>query len=74
MYVTALVYVPDNENKSHPAMPFRVDIHEKRESPYQSHCAGLIRATRSLVINWDAIGQGERSQFWDAKKTKAATT
>jgi cephalosporin-C deacetylase-like acetyl esterase len=24
-----------------------------------------------VVINWDAVGQGERSQFWDPKKKKS---
>jgi len=70
VYVTALVYVPDDGNKSHPAMLVPSGHSENGKVHYQSLCQHLVQHGY-IVINWDAIGQGERSQFWDAKKNKS---
>jgi len=70
VYVTALVYVPDDGNKSHPAMLVPSGHSENGKVHYQSLCQHLVQHGY-VVINWDAIGQGERSQFWDAKKNKS---
>jgi hypothetical protein len=70
VYVTALVYVPDDGNKSHPAVLVPSGHAENGKVHYQSLCQHLVQHGY-VVINWDAIGQGERSQFWDAKKNKS---
>ena len=70
VYVTALVYVPDDGNKSHPAILVPSGHSENGKVHYQSLCQHLVQHGY-VVINWDAIGQGERSQFWDAKKNKS---
>ena len=65
-YVTALVYVPENGDKVHPAILVPAGHSVDGKNHYQALCERL--ALRGyLVISWDPVGQGERSQFWDAK-------
>jgi len=69
-YVTALVYVPDNGDKVHPAILVPAGHSPDGKAHYQALCQRL--ALRGyLVISWDPVGQGERSQFWDAKTNKS---
>jgi hypothetical protein len=69
-YVTALVYVPDNGDKLHPAILVPAGHATNGKDHYQALCERL--ALRGyLVISWDPVGQGERSQFWDAKANKS---
>jgi len=69
-YVTALVYVPDNGDKIHPAILVPAGHAPNGKAHYQALCQRL--ALRGyLVISWDPVGQGERSQFWDAKAKKS---
>jgi hypothetical protein len=64
-YVTALVYVPENGEKVHPAVLVPAGHSPDGKAHYQDLCQRL--ALRGyLVISWDPVGQGERSQFWDA--------
>jgi pimeloyl-ACP methyl ester carboxylesterase len=70
IYVTALVYVPNNHAAQHPAVLVPAGHATNGKIHYQTLCARL--ANRGyLVIAWDPIGQGERSQFWDAKAHKS---
>jgi hypothetical protein len=69
-YVTALVYVPENGDKLHPAILVPAGHAESGKNHYQALCQRL--ALRGyLVISWDPVGQGERSQFWDQKTKKS---
>jgi pimeloyl-ACP methyl ester carboxylesterase len=71
IYVTALLYVPDvseraSENKKHPAVLVPAGHSSNGKDYYQALCQRLARRGY-VVISWDPVGQGERSQFWDAK-------
>jgi len=69
-YVTALVYVPENGDKPHPAILVPAGHSPDGKNHYQPLCQRL--ALRGyVVISWDPVGQGERSQFWDAKAKKS---
>lgn len=69
-YVTALVYVPENGEKIHPAILVPAGHATNGKDHYQALSERL--ALRGyLVIAWDPVGQGERSQFWDAKENKS---
>ncbi len=69
-YVTALVYVPENNDKVHPAILVPAGHSENGKIHYQDLCQRLVQRGY-LVISWDPVGQGERSQFWDAKAKKS---
>ena len=69
-YVTALVYVPDDEPKKHPAVLVPAGHSANGKAYYQALCQHLVKR-RYVVICWDPVGQGERSQFWDAKNHKS---
>jgi pimeloyl-ACP methyl ester carboxylesterase len=66
LYVTALVYVPENGEKVHPAILVAAGHSANGKIHYQDLCQRLVQRGY-LVISWDPVGQGERSQFWDAK-------
>ena len=69
-YVTALVYVPENGDMVHPAILVPAGHSPIGKAHYQELCQRL--ALRGyLVISWDPVGQGERSQFWDAKAKRS---
>jgi Acetyl xylan esterase (AXE1) len=70
LYVTALVYVPDNGEKVHPAVLVAAGHSANGKIHYQELCQRLVQRGH-LVISWDPIGQGERSQFWNAKTKKS---
>ncbi len=70
VYVSALVYVPDDRNKTHPAVLVPVGHAANGKANYQALCQRLAQRGY-VVICWDAVGQGERSQFWDAKAGKS---
>jgi len=69
-YVTALVYVPENGEKVHPAILVAAGHAQNGKIHYQDLCQRLVQRGY-LVISWDPVGQGERSQFWDAKTKKS---
>jgi hypothetical protein len=69
-YVTALVYVPENGAKVHPAVLVAAGHSPKGKIYYQDLCQRLVQRGY-LVISWDPVGQGERSQFWDAQANKS---
>jgi Acetyl xylan esterase (AXE1) len=71
VYVSALVYVPQDGNKTHPAVLVPSGHSANGKVYYQALCQRLVQRGY-VVINWDAIGQGERSQFWDAKNNKSS--
>ncbi len=70
VYVTALVYVPDDHSTKHPAVLVPAGHATNGKIHYQVLSQRL--ASRGyVVIAWDPVGQGERSQFWDAKAGKS---
>ena len=72
VYVTALVYVPDDggTTKKHPAILVAAGHATNGKAHYQTLCQRLV-LRGYVVIAWDPIGQAERSQFWDSKKSKS---
>lgn len=70
LYVTALVYVPDDAAPAHPAVLVPAGHSPQGKFHYQDLCQRLVQRGY-LVISWDPVGQGERSQFWDAKAQKS---
>jgi hypothetical protein len=68
IYVPALVYVPDDGPRRHPAILVPAGHSPKGKIFYQALCQRLVRRGY-VVIAWDPVGQGERSQFWDAKSS-----
>src|SRR5579872_5370164 len=70
VYVSALVYVPENGEKKHPAILVPAGHAENGKVHYQVLCQRLVQRGY-VVIAWDPVGQGERSQFWDAKAGKS---
>lgn len=70
VYVTALVYAPDDGDKRHPAILVPSGHSENGKVHYQSLCQRLVQRGY-IVISWDPVGQGERSQFWDNIKAKS---
>jgi pimeloyl-ACP methyl ester carboxylesterase len=70
VYVTALVYVPDDVGKKHPAVLVPSGHSAKGKAYYQALCQRLVERGY-VVICWDPVGQGERSQFWDRKNGKS---
>ncbi len=69
-YVTALVYVPDNGQKVHPAILVAAGHSQNGKIHYADLCQRLVQRGY-LVISWDPVGQGERSQFWDPKANRS---
>jgi len=70
VYVTALVYVPDDHSKKHPAVLVPAGHAADGKFHYQALSQRLV-GRGYVVISWDPTGQGERSQFWDATKGKS---
>jgi hypothetical protein len=70
VYVTALVYVPEDGASKHPAVLVPSGHSANGKAYYQAMCQRLVQSGY-VVINWDPIGQGERSQFWDKKNSKS---
>ena len=66
VYVSALLYVPKDGNKKHPAILVPAGHAANGKIHYQALCQRLVQRGY-VVISWDPVGQGERSQFWDAK-------
>jgi len=70
IYVTALVYVPDDGPKKHPGILVPAGHSPSGKAYYQALCQRLVQHGY-VVIAWDPVGQGERSQFWDARNSKS---
>lgn len=71
LYVTALVYVPEEREgsgaKKYPAVLVPAGHAPDGKDHYQALCQRLVQRGY-VVLAWDPVGQGERSQFWDAKR------
>src|SRR5690242_654580 len=70
VYVTALVYVPNDHAGKHPAV--LVPAGHAADGKFRYQASSQRLAGRGyVVISWDPVGQGERSQFWDSKAQKS---
>ena len=69
VYVTALVYVLENGAAKHPGVLVPSGHSADGKVHYHGLCQHLVQRGY-VVISWDPIGQGERSQFWDTKAHK----
>ena len=71
IHVSALVYVPDAPGRK-PAVLVACGHSElgKAYARYQEIAVRLARRGY-VVLCWDPVGQGERSQFWDPAKGKS---
>ena len=67
LHVTALLYVPDGPIGRRPAVLVACGHSPlgKAYPGYQEIAARLVKRGY-VVLCWDPVGQGERSQFWDA--------
>ena len=75
LHVTALVYVPDSmgsEARKRPAVLLACGHSPEGKAfrNYQEIAARLVRRGY-VVLCWDPVGQGERSQFWDAARGRS---
>ena len=70
VYVTALVYIPDDHSAKHPAVLLPAGHAANGKNNYQELSQRLAKRGY-VVLAWDPVGQGERSQFWDAKAGKS---
>src|SRR5215469_14914721 len=70
IYVTALVYVPNNHTSKHPAVLVPAGHAADGKFHYQA-LSQRLAGRGYVVISWDPVGQGERSQFWDARMQKS---
>jgi hypothetical protein len=66
IHVTALVYVPDQPAGRKPAVLLACG-HSPVGKAYPNYQEMAVRLARRgyVVLCWDPVGQGERSQFWD---------
>jgi len=72
IHVTALVYIPDGPAERRPAVLLACGHSPEGKAfpPYQEIAARLARRGY-LVLCWDPVGQGERSQFWDRTRGRS---
>jgi hypothetical protein len=68
-YVTALLYLPDGSARR-PAVLVACGHTTNGKIGYQYLCHRLAKRGY-VVLCWDPVGQGERSQFWDAAASKS---
>jgi hypothetical protein len=71
-HVTALVYVPTGPSGPRPSvlLPCGHSPVGKAHPGYQEIAIRLVRRGY-VVLSWDPVGQGERSQFWDAARGRS---
>ena len=70
VYVTALVYSPEDHSQKHPAVLVPAGHATNGKIHYQGLSQRLVKRGY-VVIAWDPVGQGERSQFWDGTAGKS---
>ncbi len=72
LFVTALLYLPDDPKGAKPAVLLACGHSPlgKAYAAYQEIAARLARRGY-VVLCWDPVGQGERSQFWDAARGRS---
>ncbi len=69
-HVTALLYLPDGAPAPVPAVLVPCGHSTNGKVAYQYICHRLAKRGYA-AFSWDPVGQGERSQFWDASLGKS---
>jgi len=72
LHVTASVYVPERPGGRKPAVLVACG-HSPLGKAYPAYqeIAGRLAKRGYVVLVWDPVGQGERSQFWDASRGRS---
>jgi hypothetical protein len=72
IHVTALVYVPDGPTGKKPAVLLACG-HSPVGKAFPNYQEIAVRLARRgyVVLCWDPVGQGERSQFWDKARGRS---
>jgi len=72
IHVTALVYVPDRPAGQRPAVLLACG-HSPAGKAHPGYQEMAVRLARRgyVVLCWDPVGQGERSQFWDRARARS---
>jgi hypothetical protein len=72
LHVTALVYVPDRPAGRKPAVLVACG-HSPDGKAFKNYqeISGQLARRGYVVLCWDPVGQGERSQFWDAARGRS---
>jgi cephalosporin-C deacetylase-like acetyl esterase len=72
IHVTALVYVPEGAGAPRPAVLVACG-HSAEGKAFRNYQEISVRLVRRgyVVLCWDPVGQGERSQFWDASRGRS---
>jgi pimeloyl-ACP methyl ester carboxylesterase len=70
VYVSALVYVPNDHARKSPAVLLPAG-HASNGKIYYQEVSQRLAKRGYVVLAWDPVGQGERSQFWDAQAAKS---
>lgn len=69
-YVTAHLYVPETPGAPKPAVLVSCGHTPNGKIGYQYLCHRLAKRGY-VVLCWDPVGQGERSQFWQAAESRS---
>jgi hypothetical protein len=70
VYVPGLLYLPDGPAVPRPAVLVPCGHSTNGKIHYQYICSRLAKMGY-VALSWDPVGQGERSQFWDASQRKS---
>jgi cephalosporin-C deacetylase-like acetyl esterase len=70
IYVPSLLYVPEGGSSRHPGVLVPCGHSANGKVRYQALCQRLVKRGY-VAICWDPVGQGERSQFWNAEAGKS---
>jgi len=72
LHVTALLYVPEGTPGPRPAVLVACG-HAPDGKAFKNYqeLSGQLARRGYVVLSWDPVGQGERSQFWDAQRGRS---
>lgn len=73
LHVTALLYVPDGPAGARRPAVLLACGHSPEGKAFRNYQEIAVRLVRRgyVVLCWDPVGQGERSQFWDAARGRS---
>jgi hypothetical protein len=71
IHVTALVYVPDGAGRRPAVLVACGHSPLGKAYPAYQEIAGRLARRGYVVLCWDPVGQGERSQFWDRARGRS---
>lgn len=72
LHVTALLYVPEGSSGPRPAVLVACGHSPLGKAfPNYQEISGRLARRGYVVLCWDPVGQGERSQYWDAARGRS---